>query len=424
MTIDDQLVSPLANADAAGIHATYAQLRRDQPVRWTTPAGYRPFWALTRHADVLAVSKANGRFVNRLRTYLTPIETEQWMLANTGDTHLFRTLVDLDDPEHRALRRITNDWFLPAGLRRREAAIRAVARDHVERMAALGDACDFVSEIALFYPLRVIMALLGLPADDELLMLKMTQETFGATDPDVVTRSNRLTAATGPAATGDMQVDLVQLGAAFFEYFGAIAADRRAHPRDDLATVLATATIDGRALDERELLSYFVILITAGHDTTSSVTSGAVHQLALHPEQRQRLATDPSTIPGLVEEAIRWVTPVKHFMRTATADTEIGGQAIRAGDGLALFYASANRDETVFPDPFRFDAARAPNPQLAFGNGAHICLGLHLARLEMRILFEELLPRLTHLELAGEPKLTISNFVSGLKTLPIRYTLA
>jgi cytochrome P450 len=422
-TNDDILVNPEATADGS-VHAVYTRLRREAPVHWCAPTGFRPFWAVTAHADITAVSKANARFTNSQRTYLAPAEAEQWTLDTVGDTHLFRSLVDLDDPLHMKLRRLTHDWFLPANLRKLEPMIRAVARAHVDHMASLGGTCDFVNEVALFYPLRVIMAILGVPESDEPMMLRMTQEMFGAQDPDVVARSKLITEGGGlQGSSGNPQVDLFKLAQEYFAYFGAITADRRAKPRDDLSTIIANGMVDGEPIGEREAMSYYVITATAGHDTTSSTAAGGLEQLIRNPDQLARLAANPAEIPAAIEEMIRWVTPVKHFMRTAQEDCTLGGQAIRAGDGLCLFYWSGNRDERAFDDPFAFRADRSPNPQTAFGNGVHMCLGLHLARLELRILFEELLPRLARIELAGEPKNSIANFVSGLKTLPIRFAM-
>jgi cytochrome P450 len=422
--IDDAIVDPDTYVDEATIHDLYARLRAEDPVHWTEPAGFRPFWSITKHADIGAISKANDRFINRERTYLGPIESEEWIRSVTGDTHLFRTLVDLDDPEHMKLRRLTHDWFLPAQLRTREARIRAIAKAHVDRMAELGPECDFVAEVALWYPLRVIMDLLGVPVEDEPLMLKLTQEIFGPQDPDVVARSQRLTTQPGGlAAAGTAQVDLLALAQEFFAYFGKVTADRRAEPRDDLASVIANGRIDGRPIGEREALSYYVIIATAGHDTTSSTASGGLLQLIRNPEELAKLRSDPGLLPSAVEEMIRWVTPVKHFMRTATQDCELRGKTIRAGDGLALFYWSGNRDEDAFEEPHRFRVDRKPNPHVAFGHGVHLCLGLHLARMEVRILFEELLPRLRSIELAGEPRNTRAVFVSGLKSLPVRFDL-
>jgi cytochrome P450 len=421
-SIDNILVNPAAYADES-VHEAYAQLRRDDPVHWTEPTGFRPFWSITRHADIVAISKANDRFINRERTYISPIEAEEWVKATTGDSHLFRTLVDLDDPLHMKLRRITNTWFMPQNLRALEPRIAEIAKAHVDHMAALGGQCDFVNEVALWYPLRVIMMILGLPAEDENRMLQMTQEIFGPQDPDVVARSRIITQGLSPATSGNPQVDLFALVQQFFAYFGEVLNDRRANPRDDLATVIAQGTVDGEPIGLLEAISYYAITVTAGHDTTSSSASGGLLQLIRNPDELARLKADPALIPGAVEEMIRWVTPVKHFMRTCTADTEIGGKMIKAGDGVALFYWSGNRDETVWQDPFRFRVDRPNNPQTAFGNGVHQCLGLHLARMEIRALFAELLPRLDEIELAGEPKNSIANFVSGLKTLPVRYRL-
>ena len=423
-TLDNRLVNPDATADES-VLADYAVLRATDPVHWTQPTGFRPFWAITRHADITAVAKQNTLFINRLRTYLAPIEAEQWTLATAGDSHLFRTLVDIDDPQHMKLRRLTHSWFLPPNLKTLEAEIAAIAKRHVDHMASLGGECDFVSEVALWYPLRVIMRILGLPASDEGMMLQMTQEIFGPQDPDVMARSKRLTTDTGVAAagSGNAQVDLFALVQQFFAYFGKVTEDRRANPQGDLSTVIATGMIDGQPIGPMEAISYYAIVATAGHDTTSSTAAGGLLQLIRNPAEMAKLKADPSLLPGAIEEMIRWATPVKHFMRTATQDCEIGGKAIKAGDGLALFYWSGNRDETVFGDADRFQVDRAHNPQIAFGNGVHLCLGLHLARLELRALFAELLPRLDSIELAGTPRNSIANFVSGLKTLPVRYTM-
>ena len=424
-TLDNRLVNPLNYADESVLDA-YAELRATDPVHWTEPTGFRPFWSITRHADITAIAKQNDKFINRLRTYLSPIEGEEWTRAMTGDSHLFRTLVDLDDPQHMKLRRLTHNWFQPGNLRKIEADIAAIARTHVDRMAALGGECDFVNEVALWYPLRVIMKLLGVPEKDEPMMLQMTQEIFGPQDPDVVARSQRITTGTAGlmgGKTGDAQVDLLATVQMFFTYFREVTADRRANPRDDLASVIANGLIDGEPIDELSATSYYAITATAGHDTTSSSAAGGLLQLIRNPDQLALLKADMSLVPQFIEETIRWVTPVKHFMRTATEDYKIGDKTIKAGDGLCLFYWSGTRDEAVFDQPDRFIIDRASNPQTAFGNGVHLCLGLHLARMELRALYNELLPRLDSIELAGAPKNSIANFVSGLKTLPIRYSM-
>jgi cytochrome P450 len=417
--LDDALVDPHLYAEEHDLHALYAMLRRDDPVRFVSPKNMRPFWAITRHADILEVERQNALFVNSKRTYLATTQAEAWVHSVTGDTHLFRTLVDLDEPLHMKLRALTQPYFMPASLKKLEARIAGIAKTHVDRMAALGGACDFVQEVALWYPLRVIMEILGVPEFDEAFMLKMTQEIFGPQDPDVVASTDRQHQDENVSS-----VDLMATAQELFAYFGALTQDRRAHPKDDLATIIANGQIDGAPIGHLEAMSYYIIVATAGHDTTSSTAAGGLLQLIQNPDQMAKLKADMSLLPGAVEEMIRWVTPVKHFMRTATEDAMVGGQRISKDDGLCLFYWSGNRDESVFEDPFAFKVDRSPNKQIAFGYGAHLCLGMHLARMEIRALFEELLPRLHEVELAGTPRNTRANFVSGLKTLPLRYKMS
>ncbi|MDX2233416.1 MAG: cytochrome P450 [Hyphomonadaceae bacterium] len=421
--IDDAIVNPDLYAEEDEIHALFTILRRDDPVRFMEPQGFRPFWSITKHADILEVEKRADVFVNRLRTYLSPIEGEEWVKSVTGDTHLFRTLVDLDDPVHMKLRALTQGWFMPPNLKKLDARIGEIAKAHVDRMADLGGECDFVKEVAVWYPLRVIMEILGVPASDEPFMLKLTQEIFGPADPDVVKETDR--AAQGASYTGaeGPAVDLFQTAQVLFQYFGALTADRRANPRDDVASVIANGMIDGAPIGDREAMSYYVIIATAGHDTTSSTTSAGLLQLIRNPAELAKLRADMSLLPNAVEEMLRWSTPVQHFMRTAVEDYTLRGKTIRAGDALCLHYPSGNRDEEVFEDPFAFRVDRDVKRQVAFGYGAHLCLGMHLARMEIRALFQELLPRLDEIELAGAPRKTRSNFVSGLKALPVRYRM-
>lgn len=425
--IDDAIVNPDLYANEEEIHALFTILRRDDPVRLMEPAGFRPFWSITKHADILEIEKRSDIFVNRLRTYLSPIEGEEWVKAVTGDTHLFRTLVDLDDPMHMKLRQLTQAWFMPPNLKKLDARIAEIAKAHVDRMAELGPQCDFVKEVAVWYPLRVIMEILGVPPEDEPFMLKLTQEIFGPGDPDVVQSTERATesnAAFSSSGGSDRGVDLFQTAQVLFQYFGALTADRRANPRDDVATVIANGTIDGAPIGDREAMSYYVIVATAGHDTTSNAAAAGMLELIRNPAELAKLKADMSLLPNAIEEMIRWSTPVKHFMRTATEDYTLRGKTIRAGDGLCLHYPSGNRDEEVFEDPFAFRVDRDVRRQVAFGYGVHVCLGMHLARMEMAALFRELLPRLNSIELAGAPRNTRSNFVSGLKSLPVRYTMA
>ena len=277
-------------------------------------------------------------------------------------------------------------------------------------MADLGGECDFVTDVAVHYPLYVILSILGLPEEDFPRLLKLTQELFGAADPEM--------------ARGTTPEELMQTLQDFFQYFVALTEDRRAHPTDDLASVIANAEVNGAPIGIFEAVSYYVIVATAGHDTTSSSIAGGLHALLQHSDQLDRLMGDPGLVTTAVDEMIRWVTPVKQFMRTATDDYVLRGVPIAAGESVLLSYPSANRDEEVFEHPGRFDVGRNPNKHVAFGFGAHYCLGAQLARMEGRAIYNELIPRLKSIELAGEPSYMQTLFVGGPKHLPIRYELA
>jgi cytochrome P450 len=412
-------IDPKAHADERRFHEAYRWLRAHQPLGRMENEGFEPFWIVTKHADILEISRQNDLFPSGVKatTLTTKLMDEKVRAQTGGSPHLLRTLVQMDAPDHPKYRALTLSWFAPANVKKREEAVRAIARESVDRMASLGGRCDFVADVALHYPLRVIMNILGVPREDEPRMLKLTQELFGAQDPEL----NR----TGGVAE-DEQAAMAALQATiadFFMYFNAMTLDRQAAPKDDVASVIANAQIDGEPISPFEAIGYYIIVATAGHDTTSSSTAGGMWALASDPAEFAKVKADPALIPGLVDEAIRWTTPVKHFMRSATEDYELRGRRIRKGDWLYLAYPSGNRDEEVFEDPYVFRSDRKPNKHLAFGYGAHLCLGQHLAKLEMRILFEELLPRLKRVELDGEPRFAEAGFVGGLKTLPIRYEM-
>ncbi|HEY7900553.1 MAG TPA: cytochrome P450, partial [Caulobacteraceae bacterium] len=411
------VITPKAYAEDAPMHEAFRWLRANNPLGRAELEGFAPFWIVTKHADILAVSRQNDLFHNGdLATTFTSLEADAWVRQATGGSpHLLRTLVQMDAPDHPKFRRLTQAWFLPQNIRGLEARIRDIAREHVERMAGLGGRCDFVSDVALTYPLRVIMEIMGVPEADMPRMLTLTQELFGAADPDL-NRGHADVATETPTGLAHLQATIAD----FFMYFKGITDARKAEPTSDLATVIANGEIDGTPISDFEAMSYYVIVATAGHDTTSSSTAGAIWGLCQHPEAFAKLKADLSLIPGLVDESIRWTTPVKHFMRSATADTELRGRAIAKGDWLMLSYPSGNRDEEVFDDPDTFRPERSPNRHLAFGYGAHLCLGQHLAKMEMRILWEELLPRLSALEFDGAPSRSEAAFVGGPKRVPIR----
>jgi cytochrome P450 len=408
------LVNPAAYADHR-LHESYRWLRANNPLGVARTEKFDPFWVVTKHAHIQAISRQNDLFHNADRaTVLTARAGIERIRKITGGPNLVRSLVQMDAPDHPKYRALTQGWFMPANLGKFEARVRHIARSTVARMLEKGGHCDFVADVALGYPLHVIMEILGVPEQDEPRMLKLTQELFGSQDPDTA----RIREALSPEQFSDMMQSVVN---DFGAYFRKITEQRRSSPRDDLATVIANARIGGEYMPDHDATSYYMIVATAGHDTTSSSTAGAIWALAENPEQFAKVKANPELIPGLVDEAVRWMTPVKHFMRSATADTELGGRGIAKGDWLMLCYASGNRDEEVFEDPFSFRCDRKPNRHVAFGYGAHLCLGQYLAKLEMRILFEELLPRLKSIALDGEVKMTQATFVNGPKKLPVRF---
>ena len=417
--IADTIIDPQAYADGERIDQAFFWLRKNAPLAKAQPAGFDPFWVVTRHADILAVERQNELFHNGDRsTVLTTIEADKAVRGMMGGSpHLVRSLVQMDNPDHMNYRRLTQGAFLPQNLRVLEARIRIIAKGFIERMVAKGEHCDFARDVAFLYPLHVIMEVIGVPESDEPRMLKLTQELFGSADPDL----NRTGAVIGDVKTGVDTIQAVVMD--FMTYFNAMTEDRRANPRPDLASLIANGKIEGQPLGHLEAMGYYIIAATAGHDTTSSTTAAAMWALAENPDQFAKLKADPSLISGLIEESIRWATPVKHFMRTATADTELAGQKIAKGDWLMLSYPSGNRDEAVFDEPFSFRIDRTPNKHVAFGYGAHVCLGQHLARMEMRILWEELLARVDSVAMDGPPKRMAANFVCGPKAVPVRFKL-
>ena len=394
--------------DEAFFHAVTTKLRHEDPVHWVEHPDFNPFYVLTKHADILDVELHPAEFLNAPRAILGHKAADE-QRALQG--HLVKSLVQMDDPEHRLHRNLTADWFLPKNLAKLQGRLDELAQRSVQQMVDAGGEVDFARDIAMQYPLYVILAILGLPESDYPRMLQLTQELFGAEDPDFKRED-------------DAMASLIQTVAEFVAYFDGITADRQAHPTEDLASVIANAMVEGNPIGHKEQLGYYIIAATAGHDTTSNSMSGGMHALISNPDQLARLQADPSLMPTAIDEMIRWTSPVKHFMRTATVDYDIRGTTVKAGQDVLLSYWSANRDEDVFADPFTFDVGRTPNKHLAFGFGIHYCLGAMLARMEMKSLFGALLPRLQHVELAGEPQLTRSTFVSGHKHLPIRYSLS
>jgi cytochrome P450 len=403
------LADPTAYAEDARLHAALRHLRAEQPVSWVDFRPYRPFWAITKHADIMAIERENDLFISEPRPLLATADADDMAKAQLEAGMGLRTLIHMDDPHHRKVRAIGADWFRPKAMRDLKVRVDELAKRYVDRMREIGPECDFVTEIAVNFPLYVIMSLLGLPESDFGRMHMLTQELFGGDDEEY--------------QRGKSLEDGLEVLLDFFAYFSQLTASRRADPTEDLASAIANGTIDGQPLSDVDTASYYVIVASAGHDTTKDAISGGLHALIANPAELDRLRAHPELMGTAVDEMIRWTTPVKEFMRTATADTEVRGVPIAKGESVYLAYVSGNRDEEVFEDPFRFDVGRDPNKHLAFGYGVHFCLGAALARMEMTSLFGELIPRLDAIELAGTPELSQTVFVGGLKHLPIRYSL-
>ncbi len=403
------LAEPRAYSDEKRLHESLAHLRAHAPVSWVDVPPYAPFWAITKHADVMDIERQNELFTNDPRPFLEVAEFDEKQRAEREAGVGLRTLIHTDDPHHRDLRKIGADWFKPSALKALKTRCDELAKIWVDKMAEKGPELDFSQDIAVNYPLYLILTLLGMPESDFAFMLKLTQELFGQNDEEMQRDAN-------PDAFMAVIMDM-------FAYFTQLTASRREHPTDDLASAIANAKINGEPMSDMDTLSYYAIVASAGHDTTSAGLAGGLLALIQNPDQLARLQADPSLMGTAVEEIIRCVVPVKEFMRTAQADTEVRGVPIKKGESVLLSYVSANRDEDVFKDPMKFDVGRDPNKHLSFGYGVHFCLGASLARMEINSFFTELIPRIKTVELAGEPELISTLFVGGLKRLPIRVTL-
>lgn len=394
-------------------HRRVAEIRNSTPVLRVEDEGYSPFWVLTKHEDVFAVSRDDAHWQNTSQSQLGPDFDQDEALAQG---FVPKTLVHLDGNEHTQHRKVTNDWFKPASVRHRQPRIDEIADSFIDRMRELGGECDFAVDIAQPYTLRVIMDIFGVPESDEPLMMDLTQGIFGANDPEFV------------GEAGDPQARVLESVLSFVQYFNEITEDRRACPADDLATVIANGEVDGQLMSDEHRLWYYIIVATAGHDTTSFALTGGLQALLQDPEQLEKLragvaANGDDAIVNAAEEFVRWTTPVRHFLRHATEPTTIRGVDIPAGGRVLLSYPSANRDEDVFVDPFRFDVTRTDADKLlSFGMGRHFCLGAQFARRELRTFLRRMVDQIDTIEATGPAQWAESHFVSGVKHLPIRYT--
>ncbi|WP_088311321.1 cytochrome P450 [Novosphingobium sp. B 225] len=412
------IIDPNSYSKREIVDQAFAAIRAGHPLDKAELDDMEPFWVVSRHADIKEIERQPEIFHNGDKsTFLTTHEsTARVKMLTGGEPNLIRSLVSLDGKEHKDVRGIVFPHVTPKAIRPLEETIRGIAREFVDHMLSFDGECDFASDVAFLYPLRVIMQVLGVPQEDEAFMLKLTQELFNNADPEL----NRARAQLSPE---EMLKSLWETTMELENYFKAVTDKFRANPTSQVNSLIANAKIDGEYLNHRQLMGYYIIAATAGHDTTSNTTAGAMWALAERPHLLKQLQESPERINAFVEESIRWEVPVKHFMRSAVADCEIGGQQIRKDDWLMLSYQSGNRDEAVWADPFEFRIDREANPQIAFGYGVHVCLGQHLARMEMRILWEELFKRIKSVEMNGTGERTISNFVCGPKHVPIRFAV-
>ena len=397
--------------DPERLQAFFAWLRAEQPVAWADPQGYRPFWILSRHVDIRDAERRPDIFHAGPRSTLLPAAVEEANRQLFGVEAGIQSLVMQDGTRHAELRAMTQSYFLPKNIRNLEAMVDGLAGDFVDRLAARGGRCDIAADIVFWYPLRVAMTILGIGPDDEARMLKLTHELFGSSDPHI--RRPGLTQAE----------HLVAVKRDYMAFFETVTRDRLANPRGDVSTLIAQGLEGERDLTPEERLGYYVIVATAGHDTTAASILGGLREIALNPALIGKLQAGPEALRTFTNEAIRFTAPVKHFMRTLAADCEIRGTSMRAGQHVMLSYGAATRDEDAFEDAHLFRYDRFVNNHLAFGFGPHQCLGQFLAKLEIEAFFRALLPRLATLSLEGPELYTEAPFVSGIRSMQVHYEM-
>ncbi|TAM13052.1 MAG: cytochrome P450 [Nevskiaceae bacterium] len=421
-----ELIEPAFNPATFGIGRREAidnlfrRLRKDYPLGLAEVPGYDPHWIVTKYNDIREVTSHDSVFhsADRSKTLASQI-AEKLMRDYTGGLPtIFKTLVHMDDPEHAKHRAVTQARFYPQVIAKLEPWVREKARRYIDEFIEKGPGTDFATELAFPYPAEVVLSILGFPREDHTKLLDLTHWLFCYADPDLCRPGANITDPQEIIRTWDIVYN------EFKDYFLPRVLARRKCPMDDLTSVIANGEVDGCPINERNLVSYLVILATAGHDSSAATTAMTMWTMAENPALFHRIKENPQLLPGFVEESIRWASPVQQFVRSATQDYTLRGQDIKKGELVYLSYVSGNRDEEAFKDPFTFDPERKPNRHLAFSYGPHICLGQHLARLEMRVLWEELLPRLESVEMAAPGKFTESEFVCGPKSVPINFKLA
>jgi cytochrome P450 len=426
-SVAKQIILAEGHRDEMALFEAYRWLRENNPLGIAFVDGFDPIYLVSKHADIMEIERQPDIFTSGGRDkpgsenpILTNKAGDEFTKSLTGGSvRIMDMLPWMDPPEHSLVKDIAVDWFRPNNLKKWEIPIRQLAREAVDKLLQTGGNVDFVKDFAMHYPLHVVMSLFGVPESDEPRMMSLSQDLFGTDDPDAIRDDIE---PVSPAAAAQQWAAVVQ---DFYAYFDVLLQDRRAHPRDDLATIIANArTADGEFHPPEIAYGYFVAIATAGHDTTTSTLAGGIHALAQNPELLRRIQDDLSLAPAFVNESLRWASPVKHFMRTALAPYTLRGRQINVGDRFMLLYQSGNRDADVFDEPDVFDIDRHPNKHIAFGYGPHMCIGMHLAKQELRIMTEELLPKIESIELTGPTKVIQTTFVGGLKNMPVKITFA
>ena len=380
-------------------HHMFKWLRANAPVHFHGEVNGRGYWALTRHKDIVAVSRdpatfSSARGATFIRDYADDsdeLQTQRFMLPN------------MDPPQHIKYRNLVRPGFVPKMIHFLEPRIRQRVTEILDAVPAEG---DFVHEVAGMLPIHVIAEMIGVPDEDRDKVFDWGRRLVNFDNPDAL----------------ETYEDARGVAMEMFQYAGELAQQRYESPSDDLISILMHGVVDGEQLTVMEFASFFMLLVVAGHETTRNVIAGGLLSLLQHPHELARLQAHPELMPSAVEEMLRWVAPINYFRRTATRDTEIGGQRIKENDKVVLYYASANHDEDIFVDPDTFNIARKPNDHLAFGIGQHMCLGAPLARLEIRLMFEQLLARFPDIQIDGPIVRMRSNFVNGIDRLPVRYS--
>jgi len=382
-------------------HGEWTHLRKHAPLFWYERDNVDPFWVVSKHADIVWLSKQPERLLNQPRLAVFTNDLPPPPEETT------RHLLVMDPPDHAKYRRVASKHFTPRAVQGWEPKVRRITRDVLDR-AGRQERIDFVKDVSAPITIAVIALMLGVPERDWELLFRWTNEIIAPQDPEF--QRGR-----------DTQQTIDQARVEVFAYFQDMVEERRRRPSDDIVSVVANGRVDGKPLPPVELLSYYFLLVVAGNETTRNAMTGGMIAFLENPGEWKRLQEDPGLVTPAIEEIVRWVTPVIQFCRTTTEDFELRGQQVRAGQNLCLFYPSGNREEEVFPDGGVFRIDRTPNDHIGFGRGEHVCLGAHLARLEIGCVFEELRTRLVHAELAGPVERVRSSFVGGIKRAPLRW---